>query len=101
MVLFASLRRTRRLAGVVGYSGRMVGMETTSDEIKSRPPVLVIHGDSAELIPPDAMLEAAQNVASSAVVVQWHICPNLGHGIDQSGLDIGGHFLRDCFTGVA
>jgi len=101
MGLFSSLRRTRRLAGVIGYSGRMVGMETTSDEIKSRPPVLLIHGDSDELIPPDAMLEAAQNLASSAVFVQWHICPDLGHGIDQSGLDIGGRFLRDCFTGVA
>lgn len=101
MGLFSSLRRPRRLAGVIGYSGRMVGLETTSDEIKSRPPVLLIHGDSDELIPSDDMLGAAQNLASSEVFVQWHICPNLGHGIDQSGLDIGGHFLRDCFTGVA
>ena len=101
MSLFSSLRRTRRMAGVVGYSGRMVGMETTSDEVKSRPPVLLIHGDSDDLIPPDAMLEATQNLGASAVSVQWHICSNLGHGIDQAGLGIGGRFLRDCFTGMA
>ncbi|SVC74023.1 uncharacterized protein METZ01_LOCUS326877 [marine metagenome] len=79
----------------------MVGIETTADEIKSRPPVLLVHGDSDDLISPDAMFEAAQNLALSAVSVQWHICSNLGHGIDQSGLDIGGRFLRDCFTGMA
>lgn len=101
MALFSSLRRPRKLAGVIGYSGRMVGMETTSEEIKSRPPVLLIHGASDDLIPPDAMLETTQNLAASAVSVQWHICPHLGHGIDQSGLDIGGRFLRDCFTGMA
>jgi len=23
------------------------------------------------------------------IATQWHICPNLGHGIDQAGLEIG------------
>jgi hypothetical protein len=45
------------------------------------------------------MLETVQNLALSEVATQWHICPNLGRGIDQAGLEIGGRFLRDCFTG--
>ena len=100
MALFVALRRTQLMTGVIGYSGRMVGMETTADEVKSRPPVLLIHGASDDLIPVDAMLETAQNLALSAIVAQWHICFNLGHGIDQTGLEIGGRFLRDCFTGM-
>ena len=101
MALFVALRRTQLMTGVIGYSGRMVGMETTADEVKSRPPVLLIHGASDDLIPADAMLETAQNLALSAIGAQWHICSNLGHGIDQAGLEIGGRFLRDCFTGMA
>ena len=100
MALFVALRRSPRLAGVIGYSGRAVDTETTANEVKSRPPVLLIHGDSDDLIPPDAMLKTAQNLALSAISVQWHICSNLGHGIDQAGLEIGGRFLRDCFTGM-
>ena len=100
MALFVALRRSPRLAGVIGYSGRSVDTETTANEVKSRPPVLLIHGDSDDLIPPDAMLETAQNLALSAISAQWHICSNLGHGIDQAGLEIGGRFLRDCFTGM-
>jgi phospholipase/carboxylesterase len=101
MALFVALRRTQLMTGVIGYSGRMVGMETTADEVKSRPPILLIHGASDDLIPADAMLETAQNLALSAIGAQWHICSNLGHGIDQAGLEIGGRFLRDCFTGMA
>ena len=100
MALFVALRRSQRLAGVIGYSGRSVDTETTANEVKSRPPVLLIHGESDDLIPPDAMLETAQNLALSAISAQWHICSNLGHGIDQAGLEIGGRFLRDCFTGM-
>ena len=101
MALFVALRRTQLMTGVIGYSGRIVGMETTADEVQSRPPILLIHGASDDLIPVDAMLETAQNLALSAIVAQWHICFNLGHGIDQAGLEIGGRFLRDCFTGMA
>ncbi len=100
MALFVALRRSQRLAGVIGYSGRAVDTEPTANEVKSRPPVLLIHGDSDDLIPPDAMLETVQNLALSAISAQWHICSNLGHGIDQTGLEIGGRFLRDCFTGM-
>ena len=101
MALFVAFRRSQRLAGVIGYSGRAVDTEATANEVKSRPPVLLIHGDSDDLIPPDAMLETTQNLALSAISAQWHICSNLGHGIDQAGLEIGGRFLRDCFTGMA
>ena len=99
MALFVALRRTQLMTGVIGYSGRMVGMETTADEVQSRPPILLVHGASDDLIATDAMLETVQNLALSEVATQWHICPNLGHGIDQAGLEIGGRFLRDCFTG--
>jgi phospholipase/carboxylesterase len=99
MALFVALRRTQLMTGVIGYSGRIVGMETTADEVQSRPPILLIHGASDDLIATDAMLETVQNLALSEVATQWHICPNLGHGIDQAGLEIGGRFLRDCFAG--
>ena len=61
--------------------------------------MLHFHGASDDLIATDTMLETVQNLALSEVATQWHICPNLGRGIDQAGLEIGGRFLRDYFTG--
>ncbi len=99
MALFVALRRAKKMAGVLGYSGRMVGSSVDSEDVLVRPPVFLIHGESDELISADMMLETVQNLALSNVPAQWHICPNLGHGIDQDGLDIGGHFLQDMLNG--
>ena len=78
----------------------MIGAGTEENGLKSRPPILLVHGDSDDLIPASAMLETTQYLASLEVPAQWHICANLGHGIDQVGLGIGVRFLQDCFTGV-
>ena len=101
MGLYVALRHNDRLAGVVGYSGRFIGLGGSRNSVMSKPPVIMVHGDSDELIPASAMLESTQKFASLDVAAQWHICSGLGHSIDQEGLQIGSKFLRDCFTGMA
>lgn len=46
MSLHTGLRRERPLAGILGFSGMLAGPDLLADEIKSRPPVLLTHGDS-------------------------------------------------------
>ena len=62
-------------------------------EIKSRPPVLLIHGDQDELIPAQALFQASSGLAALGVPVEWHLSAGIGHGIDQEGLRHGGEFL--------
>ena len=45
MALHVGLRRAKPLAGIVGFSGMLAGPDVLKDEIKSRPPVLLTHGD--------------------------------------------------------
>ena len=45
MALHVGLRRAKPLAGIVGFSGMLAGPDVLKDEIKSRPPVLLAHGD--------------------------------------------------------
>ena len=54
MALHVGLRRAKPLAGIIGFSGMLAGPEVLKDEIKSRPPVLLAHGDSDEMLPPCA-----------------------------------------------
>ena len=98
MALHVGLRRAIAPAAIVGYSGLLVvPPEAEPDqfplEIRSRPPVLLVHGDQDEVIPPDALLHAAQGLAALEVPVEWHLSPGIGHGIDQEGLRQGGEFL--------
>ena len=62
MALHVGLRRAVPPAAIVGYSGVFVLPEkakadAVAGEIKSKPPVLLIHGDQDELIPVQALLQ--------------------------------------------
>jgi phospholipase/carboxylesterase len=103
MALHAGLRRVVAPAGIVGYSGILVMPENVEPdvyqaEIRSRPPVLLIHGDGDQLIPVQALFHAAQGLAALGIPAEWHISEGIGHGIDQDGLRQGGEFLARCFA---
>jgi phospholipase/carboxylesterase len=98
MALHVGLRRATAPAAIVGYSGILVdrpdgNLEAFAAEIKSRPPVLLVHGDRDELIPPEALFQATQGLAALGVAAEWHISAGVGHGIDAEGLRHGGEFL--------
>jgi phospholipase/carboxylesterase len=93
MSLHVGLRRPKALAGIVGFSGALAGPEVLKDEIKSRPPVLLVHGDSDELLPAELTEQAAVALQHNGVEVAVHIAPGVGHGIDQTGLSNAARFL--------
>ena len=102
MALHTGLRRAQPPAAIVGYSGIFVlpdnaAPDVVAGDIKSKPPVLLIHGDQDELIPVQALLMSSQALAALELPVEWHISPGVGHGIDQEGLRHGGEFLAKRF----
>jgi phospholipase/carboxylesterase len=102
MSLHVGLRRTVAPAAIVGYSGLLVlpdkaGPEAVAAEIKSRPPVLLIHGEMDDLIPAQALFHATDSLAKLEVPAEWHMSQGIGHGIDQEGLRHGGAFLARRF----
>ncbi len=95
--LFVALRRDNPCAGILGFSGRLEAPQLLADEIRCRPPVLLIHGEEDDRLPV-ALLEEAEGVLSAnGVPVRTHRCPGLGHGIDQDGIMLGTAFLRQSF----
>ena len=103
MALHVGLRRATAPAAIVGYSGLLVTppereIEAFAAEVKSRPPVLLVHGDSDDLIPVQAVFQAAQGLSALGLSAEWHISPGVGHGIDAEGLRHGGEFLARRFA---
>ena len=94
MALHVGLRRAKPVAGILGYSGALIGAEGLPTEIRSRPPVLLVHGDADEIVPHQALARAVQGLAAAGVTVEELTCPGLGHGIDEAGLRRGGAFLQ-------
>ena len=100
MALEVGLARPQPLAGILGYSGLHVTPEgraadITGPVIASRPPVLLIHGDADEVIPPQALPRSLASLKAAGVPVRGHLSRGLGHGIDSEGLLLGGAFLAE------
>lgn len=102
MALQVGLRRPTPLAAIVGYSGMLVlpnrpAPDEAAALVKSRPPVLLVHGSADELIPVQALFHATQTLAALEIPAEWHISHGVGHGIDGEGLRHGGEFLARQF----
>jgi phospholipase/carboxylesterase len=98
MALHVGLRRATSPAAIVGYSGLLAAPNQTdvaamAHEITSRPPVLLIHGDSDPLIPPQALPMSATALRALGLNVETHISAGVGHGIGEDGLRLGAAFL--------
>jgi phospholipase/carboxylesterase len=105
MSLHVGLRRAIPPAAIVGYSGMLILEGDTDVEgykpgIRSRPPILLVHGDRDELIPIDALFHSANSLAAMEIPVEWHISAGFSHEIDPEGLRQGGDFLARRFRAV-
>ena len=98
--LHLGLRRKVRPAAIVGFSGLLAGPPPPSESDGEVPPILLTHGDSDQVIPPQAMFVAASQLGLAGAAVQWHLAPGMGHGIDPEGLMMAGQFLNLAFRGL-
>jgi phospholipase/carboxylesterase len=102
MALHVGLRRATAPAAIVGFSGMIVmeegkGPESLAPQVRSKPPILLVHGDRDEVIPVDALFLSTDALAAAEVPCQWHLSIGLGHGIDAEALRHGGLFLAQSF----
>jgi phospholipase/carboxylesterase len=98
MALYLGPRRAKQLAGILGYSGAMVGPERLAAELRSRPPLLLVHGDADQVVPPQALPLAVAALRAAGMKVAEVVRPGLGHGIDEEGLRRGGLFLKEALA---
>ena len=97
MSLHVGLRRERQLAGILGYSGLLAGPELIGDEIKSKPPILLIHGDQDEMLPVQHLHDAVDALSGAGLNLEWHVSQGAGHTIAQDGLELGMEFVQRIF----
>jgi len=99
MALHVGLRRPEPLGAVVGFSGLLTGPQTLPAEIRSRPPVLLAHGDRDDRVPIQGLFAARESLGAAKAPALWRICPGAGHTITEDGLDLASEFLRDALRG--
>ncbi|WP_282077193.1 alpha/beta hydrolase [Epibacterium ulvae] len=99
MSLHVAPRREDAVAGLVGFSGRLLRPELLKDEAVSRMPILLVHGDQDDVVPVQSLPEAAQALQDAEFKdVYAHVMKGTGHGIDPDGLGVALAFMRDVLS---
>ena len=102
LALHVGLRRAIAPAAIVGFSGLKVieegkAPESLKGQIRSKPPILLVHGDQDDVIPVEALFLSTEALAAVDVPCEWHLSLGVGHGIDADALRHGGLFLTRAF----
>ena len=100
MSLFVGLRRAEPVAGIVGFSGRLLAPELLASELRSRPPTLLVHGTEDPLVPYSSLAAAETTLKAAGVPVETVTSVGIGHSIDDQGLRRGGQFLKKVLSGT-
>ena len=96
MALNVLPRREDAVAGLCAFSGRLLEPELLADEVVVRPPVLLVHGDQDDVVPPQSLPEAAEALQEAGwKEVYAHVMKGTAHGIAPDGLSVALAFLRD------
>jgi phospholipase/carboxylesterase len=102
MALHVGLRRAQAPAAILGFSGMIVieegqGPQSLAPHVRSKPPILLVHGDQDDVIPVEALFMTTDALAGAGVPCQWHLSIGVAHGIDAEALRQGGVFLTQAF----
>ncbi len=95
MALQVAPRRKETLAAVVGFSGSLMLPDALRDEVVSKPPVMLLHGDKDEVVPPEALSKAEFALDTLGFEVYAFVMENAAHGIASDGLSVAAGFMRE------
>ena len=98
MSLHVGLRREKPMKALIGFSGKLIGEELLKDDLISKPPIYLIHGEQDPMVPHQETLNAAEVLKEYGIEVQKHISPNTSHSIAEDGLKIAIDFLSYKFS---
>ncbi|SDE06661.1 alpha/beta hydrolase [Limimaricola pyoseonensis] len=96
MALHVLPRREEPIAGLVAFSGRLLEPELLADEAQNRLPILLVHGDMDEVVPPQSLPAAAQALQEAGWTDLYaHVMKGTAHGIAPDGLEVALAFMRE------
>lgn len=97
MAMYTMPRRAKPCAAVIGYSGMLIDPEgLIAAEGIVKMPILAIHGDRDDVVPPSSLVDVENGFADAGFQVETIIRPGMGHSIDRFGLVRGADFINEC-----
>lgn len=94
MSLQSALTSKEKIAGVLGYSGKIYDFDFLKKNIISKPPVILFHGNTDTIIPLEEMYTSYEFLKRQSINVQYKVFENCSHSITPDGLSFGLDFIK-------
>tara|TARA_A100000164_G_C21611271_1_gene632234 strand:- start:22 stop:675 length:654 start_codon:yes stop_codon:yes gene_type:complete len=92
--LQTGLKREDKINSIIGYSGKIIDVKHIENNIKSKPDIILMHGDKDEVVPVSFLLEAKELFNRIDYKIQTKIFQNCEHRIPQEGSSLGLEFIK-------
>ena len=97
ITLQTGLKREDKINSIIGYSGKIIDTKHIENNIKSKPDIILMHGDKDEVVPVSFLLEAKELFNRIDYNIQTKIFQNCEHRIPQEGSSLGLEFIKKKF----
>jgi len=80
---------------IVGFSGKIIDINDLSKRIKSKSKILLIHGDSDTVVPPNSLLEAKDFMIRHKIDAETLMIKNCDHHIPVEATSVALKFIKN------
>ena len=94
IALQTGIKRKDKINSIIGYSGKIIDTKHIENNIKSKPDIILMHGDKDEVVPVSFLLEAIELFNRIDYKIQTKIFQNCEHRIPQEGSSLGLEFIK-------
>jgi phospholipase/carboxylesterase len=92
--LYLAPRQEEEIGGVVALSGALINGENLKNEIKHKPPILLVHGEIDEVVGIDEFFKAKELLKQLKFDLQAVSIKRMGHSINEEVIELMKNFLR-------
>ena len=88
------LKKKEQINCLIGYSGKVINQKHLSNNINSKPKILLMHGANDTIVPPTHLLEAKEYLNNQVIKIKTKLFKNCEHKIPVEGVSLGLGFIR-------
>ena len=94
MSIQVGLKKKEQINCLIGYSGKIINQKHLSDNVNSKPKILLMHGANDTIVPPTHLLEAKEYLSNLGIKIKTKLFKNCEHRIPVEGSSLGLGFIR-------
>lgn len=91
--LYLGPRLEERIGGVVALSGALINSDLLQNEIKNKPPILLVHGEKDDVVRLDEFFKAREKLENLEFNLYAQIIKKMGHSINEAVIELIKDFL--------